>query len=209
MKEIALLNKSGEKIGKVDVSDFIFGVEINTHVIYEAIKAYLANQRQGTNKGKTRSEVSGGGKKPWRQKGTGRARAGSNTSPVWKRGGMAFPPTPRDYTITLPKQVKRLSLFSSLTAKVNENNIVAVDDLSMEEIKTKMAIDILNKVAKEQKRVVIYTEESNRNLFLSLRNVPGVKVNPVQNINTYDIHYSDFVVFTEKALKKFEEVYVK
>ncbi len=209
MKEIALLNKNGEKIGKVDVSDFIFGTEINTHVIYEAIKSYLANQRQGTHKGKTRSEVSGGGKKPWRQKGTGRARAGSNTSPVWKRGGMAFPPKPRDYTITLPKQVKRLALFSSLTAKVNENNIVAVDDLSLGEIKTKTALDILNKIVKDQKKVVIYTEDSNKNLFLSLRNVPGVKVNPVQNINTYDVHYSDFVVFTEKALKKLEEVYVK
>ena len=209
MKEIALLNKSGEKIGKVDVSDFIFGAEINSHVIYEAVKAHLANRRQGTHKGKTRSEVSGGGKKPWRQKGTGRARAGSNTSPVWKRGGMAFPPTPRDYSVRLPKQVKRLALFSSLSAKVKDNNIVAVDDLTIDEIKTKDTLDIINRIVKDRKKVIIYTENSNKNLFLSLRNVHGVKVNPVQNISTYDIHYSDYVVFTEKALKKLEEVYVK
>lgn len=209
MKEIDLVNIKGEKIGTVKVSEFIFDTKINQHAIYEAIKAYLANQRQGTHKGKSRSEVSGGGKKPWKQKGTGRARSGSNTSPIWKRGGMAFPPTPRDYTIRLPKQIKRLALFSSLSLKVANNNIVAVENLNIENIKTKDALDIINNIVKDKKKVIFYTDKINKNLYLSLRNVSKIKVNPINNINTYDIHYSDMVVFSKKALEKIEEVYIK
>lgn len=206
MPKVALYNVSGEQIGDIELSDDIFGIEVNTHVMYEAVKAYLANQRQGTQSAKTRSEVRGGGRKPWRQKGTGRARQGSIRSPQWKGGGVVFAPKPRDYSIRLPKKVKRLALKSAFSSKVESNEIIVVDELNLMTPKTKDMIRILDNL-KVGKKALIVIPGKDENIYKSARNIPGVKTSAVNTLNVYDILNHDSFVITKDAVSKVEEVY--
>ncbi|HAE42406.1 MAG TPA: 50S ribosomal protein L4 [Clostridiales bacterium] len=206
MPKVALYNVSGEQIGDIELSDDIFGIEVNTHVMYEAVKAYLANQRQGTQSAKTRSEVRGGGRKPWRQKGTGRARQGSIRSPQWKGGGVVFAPKPRDYSIRLPKKIKRLALKSAFSSKVESNEIIVVDELNLMTPKTKDMIKILDNL-KVGKKALIVIPGKDENIYKSARNIPGVKTSAVNTLNVYDILNHDSFVITKDAVSKVEEVY--
>ena len=202
---VKVLNMSGSEVGSIDLNENIFGVEVNEHVMHQAVVQYLANQRQGTKSAKTRAEVRGGGRKPWRQKGTGRARQGSIRSPQWTGGGVVFAPKPRDYSFKLNKKVKRLALKSALTTKVNNEKFIVLDELKLNEIKTKEMKKVLD-VLKINKGLVVL-EENNRNVVLSTRNIPNVKTAGVNTINVYDIlKYESFVV-TKEALAKIEEVY--
>ena len=206
MVSVKVLNMSGSEVGSVELNENIFGIEINKHVMHQAVVQYLANQRQGTKSAKTRSEVSGGGKKPWRQKGTGRARQGSIRSPQWTGGGVVFAPKPRDFSFKLNKKVKRLALKSALTSKVNEEKFIVVDQLKLNEIKTKEMKKVLNNLKVNKGLVVL--EDNNKNVLLSTRNIPNVKTASVNTINVYDIlKYETFVV-TKEALQKIEEVYL-
>lgn len=206
MPKVALYNVSGEQIGDIELSDDIFGIEVNTHVMYEAVKAYLANQRQGTQSAKTRSEVRGGGRKPWRQKGTGRARQGSIRSPQWKGGGVVFAPKPRDYSIRLPKKVRRLALKSAFSSKVESNEIIVIDELNMTTPKTKDMIKVLENL-KVGKKALIVIPAKDENIYKSARNIPGVKTSAVNTLNVYDILNHDSFVITKDAVSKVEEVY--
>lgn len=206
MPKVALYNVSGEQIGDIELSDDIFGIEVNTHVMYEAVKAYLANQRQGTQSAKTRSEVRGGGRKPWRQKGTGRARQGSIRSPQWKGGGVVFAPKPRDYSIRLPKKVRRLALKSAFSSKVESNEIIVIDELNMTTPKTKDMIKVLENL-KVGKKALIVIPGKDENIYKSARNIPGVKTSAVNTLNVYDILNHDSFVITKDAVSKVEEVY--
>lgn len=206
MPKVALYNVSGEQIGDIELKDDVFGIEINTHVMYEAVKVYLANQRQGTQSAKTRSEVRGGGRKPWRQKGTGRARQGSIRSPQWKGGGVIFAPKPRDYSMKLPKKIRRLALKSAFSSKVEANEIIVLDALTMEAPKTKEMIKVLGNLKVEKKALVV-TPEKDENVVLSARNIPGVKTAQVSTLNVYDILNHDAFVITKDAVNKVEEVY--
>lgn len=206
MPKVALYNVSGEQIGDIELSDDIFGIEVNTHVMYEAVKAYLANQRQGTQSAKTRSEVRGGGRKPWRQKGTGRARQGSIRSPQWKGGGVVFAPKPRDYSIRLPKKVRRLALKSAFSSKVESNEIIVLDELNMTTPKTKDMIKVLENL-KVGKKALIVIPGKDENIYKSARNIPGVKTSAVNTLNVYDILNHDSFVITKDAVSKVEEVY--
>ena len=207
MPKTALYNIEGKQIGDIELSEDIFGIEINTHVMYEAVKAQLANKRQGTQSAKTRSEVRGGGRKPWRQKGTGRARQGSIRSPQWKGGGVVFAPKPRDYRIELPKKIKRLAMKSAFSAKAAENEIIVVDDIKMDNIKTKEMKKILKNLNAEKKALIVIPER-DENLILSARNIQGVKTAYPNTLNVYDIlNYTSFII-SKEALKKVEEVYV-
>ena len=185
MAKVSVYNIEGKEVGDMELNDAIFGIEINEHVVHLAVVAQLANKRQGTQKAKTRGEVRGGGRKPWRQKGTGHARQGSIRSPQWKGGGVVFAPTPKDYNIRLNKKKRRLALKSALTSRVNENKFIVVDDFKMDEIKTKkMAAVLANfKVSK----ALIVTSEGERNTVLSARNIKGVKAASPKTINVYDI----------------------
>ena len=205
MPKVDLLNIEGKKVGDIVLSDDIFAVEVNEDVMHEVVVNYLANQRQGTQSTKTRSEVRGGGKKPWKQKGTGRARQGSIRAPQWIKGGIALGPKPRSYKYTLNRKVKRLALKSALTTKVLENKIIVLDSLEMEEIKTKTMANILTKLNVEKALVVL--PESNLNVQASARNIPNVKTALVNTINTYDILKYDTFVVTKAAVEKIEEVY--
>ena len=206
MPKVALYNVSGEQIGDIELSDDIFGIEVNTHVMYEAVKAYLANQRQGTQSAKTRSEVRGGGRKPWRQKGTGRARQGSIRSPQWKGGGVVFAPKPRDYSIRLPKKVRRLALKSAFSSKVESNEIIVIDELNMTTPKTKDMIKVLENL-KVGKKALIVIPAKDENIYKSARNIPGVKTSAVNTLNVYDILNHNSFVITKDAVSKVEEVY--
>ncbi|HBH11912.1 MAG: LSU ribosomal protein L4p (L1e) [Clostridiales bacterium 38_11] len=206
MPKVALYNVSGEQIGDIELSDDIFGIEVNTHVMYEAVKAYLANQRQGTQSAKTRSEVRGGGRKPWRQKGTGRARQGSIRSPQWKGGGVVFAPKPRDYSIRLPKKVRRLALKSAFSSKVESNEIIVLDELNMTSPKTKDMIKVLENL-KVGKKTLIVIPGKDENIYKSARNIPGVKTSAVNTLNVYDILNHNSFVITKDAISKVEEVY--
>jgi len=190
----------------VELSDDIFGVEVNTHVMYEAVKNYLANQRQGTQSAKTRGEVRGGGRKPWRQKGTGRARQGSTRSPQWVGGGVVFAPKPRDYSYKLPKRIKRLALKSALSSKVQDNEIIVVDSLVLDKPKTKDMIKVLLNL-KAGKKTLVVIPERDENVILASRNIPGVKTAYVNTINVYDILNCDSFLITRDAVNKVEEVY--
>ncbi len=205
MAQVTVYNKEGKEVGTLELNDAVFGVEVNEHLVHMAVVAQLANKRQGTQKAKTRSEVSGGGRKPWRQKGTGHARQGSTRAPQWKGGGMVFAPTPRDYTIKLNKKEKRAALKSALTSRVNDNKFVVVDDLSFDAIKTKNFKAVMDNLKVSKALVVL--DENSSNAALSARNLPTVKTARVNSINVYDILKYNTVVATKAAVANIEEVY--
>ena len=205
MASISVLNMNGEQVGEMELSDGIFGVEVNEHAVHMAVLQYLANQRQGTKSAKTRAEVSGGGKKPWRQKGTGRARQGSTRSPQWTGGGVVFPPKPRDFSMRLNKKMKRLALKSVLTSKVNEKKIIVLDELALPAIKTKEMKKICGNLKVEKALIVI--KGTDTNIRLSARNIPGIKTAAVNTINVYDILKYDTFVVTKDAVNQIQEVY--
>ena len=205
MANVSVYNMEGKEVGTIELNDAVFGVEVNEHLVHMAVVAQLANKRQGTQKAKTRSEVSGGGRKPWRQKGTGHARQGSTRSPQWTGGGMVFAPTPRDYTITLNKKEKRAALKSALTSRVNENKFVVVDELKFDEIKTKNFKAVMDNLKVSKALVVL--ADNDQNTVLSARNIPEVKTSLVNTINVFDILKYNTVVATKAAVASIEEVY--
>ena len=205
MANVTVFNMEGIEVGTMELNDAVFGVEVNEHLLHLAVVAQLANKRQGTQKAKTRSEVSGGGRKPWRQKGTGHARQGSTRAPQWTGGGVVFAPTPRDYTIRLNKKEKRAALKSALTSRVQNGQFVVVDELKFEEIKTKNFKAIMNNLKVSKALVVL--NENDQNTVLSARNIPEVKTALVNTINVYDILKYNTVVATKAAVASIEEVY--
>ena len=205
MANVSVYNMEGKEVGTIELNDAVFGVEVNEHLVHMAVVAQLANKRQGTQKAKTRSEVSGGGRKPWRQKETGHARQGSTRSPQWTGGGMVFAPTPRDYTITLNKKEKRAALKSALTSRVNENKFVVVDELKFDEVKTKNFKAVMNNLKVSKALVVL--ADNDQNTVLSARNIPEVKTSLVNTINVFDILKYNTVVATKAAVASIEEVY--
>ena len=205
MANVSVYNMEGKEVGTIELNDAVFGVEVNEHLVHMAVVAQLANKRQGTQKAKTRSEVSGGGRKPWRQKGTGHARQGSTRSPQWTGGGMVFAPTPRDYTITLNKKEKRAALKSALTSRVNENKFVVVDELKFDEVKTKNFKAVMNNLKVSKALVVL--ADNDHNTVLSARNIQEVKTSLVNTINVFDILKYNTVVATKAAVASIEEVY--
>ena len=205
MANVSVFNLEGNEVGTLELNDAVFGVEVNEHLVHMAVVAQLANKRQGTQKAKTRSEVSGGGKKPWRQKGTGHARQGSTRAPQWTGGGVVFAPTPRDYTIRLNKKEKRAALKSALTSRVNENKFIVVEAMNFDEIKTKKFVEVMNNLKASKALVVL--EGENKNVVLSGRNIPTVKVTATNEINTYDVLKYETLVVTKAAVEKLEEVY--
>ena len=205
MANVKVFNMSGSEVGSIELNDSIFAVEVNTHVMHQAVVQYLANKRQGTQSALTRAEVRGGGRKPWRQKGTGRARQGSTRSPQWTGGGVVFAPKPRDYSFKLNKKVKRLALKSALTTKVNDGKFVVVDEINLPEMKTKEMVKVLNNLNVNKSLVVL--EDANEKAVVAARNIPTVKTASVSTINVYDILKYDSVVVTKAAGEKIEEVY--
>ncbi len=205
MANISVFNIEGKEVGSIELNDAVFGVNVNEHLVHMAVVAQLANKSQGTQKAKTRSEVSGGGRKPWKQKGTGHARQGSTRSPQWKGGGVVFAPTPRDYTINLNKKEKRIALKSALTSRVLENKFIVVDDFAMSEIKTKKMQQTLNNL--NVKKALVVCAENEKNTVLSVRNIYGVKAASPKTINVYDILKYNTVVASKDAVKTIEEVY--
>ena len=206
MPKVDLYNMEGKVVGDIELSENVFGAEVNEDVLYLAVESYLANQRQGTQSTKTRSEVRGGGIKPWKQKGTGRARQGSIRAPQWIKGGIALGPKPRTYTIKLTKKVKRLALKSALSSKVNDNNIVVVDEINFSEIKTKNMVNVLNNLKLETNALIVLGEK-NENVVRSAKNIPNVKTAYVNTINVYDILKYNKFIMTKEAAAKIEEVY--
>ncbi len=205
MANVAVYNMEGSEVGTVEISDAIFGVKINEHLVHMAVLQQLANKRQGTQKAKTRAEVRGGGRKPWRQKGTGHARQGSTRAPQWRHGGVVFAPVPRDYSFKVNRKEKRIALKSALTSRVTENKFIVLDELKLDEIKTKKFVGILNNL-KLQKALVVMNGV-DQNVILSARNIPMVKTAQVNTINVYDILKYDTFVVTKDALRAIEEVY--
>ena len=205
MANVSVYNMEGNEVGKMDLNDAVFGVEVNEHLVHMAVVAQLANNRQGTQKAKTRSEVSGGGRKPWRHKGTGHARQGSTRAPQWTGGGIVFAPTPRDYTIRLNKKEKRAALKSALTSRVLENKFIVVDELKLDEIKTKKFQNVLNNLKVNKALVVV--DENSDNVVKSAKNIQSVKTAYVNTINVYDILKYNTVVATKAAVANIEEVY--
>ena len=205
MANVSVYNKEGKEIDTLELNDAVFGVEVNEHLVHMAVVAQLANNRQGTQKAKTRSEVSGGGRKPWRQKGTGHARQGSTRAPQWTGGGIVFAPTPRDYTIRLNKKEKRAALKSALTSKVQGSSLIVVDELKFDEIKTKNFANVMNNLKVEKGLVVI--ADNDTNVVMSARNVADVDTTLVNTINVYDVMKAKTVVLTKAAVAKIEEVY--
>ena len=205
MANVSVFNMEGKEVGTMELNDAVFGVEVNEHLVHMAVVAQLANKRQGTQKAKTRSEVSGGGRKPWRQKGTGHARQGSTRAPQWTGGGVVFAPTPRDYTIRLNKKEKRAALKSALTSRVNENKFIVVDELKFDEIKTKKFRNVMDNLKVSKALVVL--ADNDQNTVLSARNIADVKTASVGTINVYDILKYNTVVATKAAVASIEEVY--
>ncbi len=205
MASVAVYNIEGKEVGKLDLNDAIFGVEINEHLVHAAVVSQLANKRQGTQSAKTRAEVSGGGRKPWRQKGTGHARQGSTRSPQWTGGGVVFAPKPRDYSIQLNKKERQLALKSVLTSKVNDKKFIVVDELKFDDVKTKNFVAVLNKL--EVRKALVVTKDVETNVVLSARNIPTVKTSVANTINVYDILKYDTMVITKDAVAAIEEVY--
>jgi len=205
MATLAVYNTDGKEVEKIDLSDDIFGVEINETLVHKAVVTYLANNRQGTQSALTRAEVSGGGKKPWRQKGTGHARQGSTRSPQWTGGGVVFAPKPRDYDKKMNKRERQIALFSALTSKVQNDKMIVVDELSMEAPKTAKFVEILKNLKAEKALVV--TKDKNDNVVLSARNIPDVATTISGSINVYDILKYDSLVITKDAARAIEEVY--
>ena len=205
MANVSVYNMEGKEVGTLELNDAVFGVEINEHLVHLAVVAQLANKRQGTQKAKTRSEVSGGGRKPWRQKGTGHARQGLTRSPQWKGGGVVFAPTPRDYTIRLNKKEKRAALKSALTSRVQEHKFIVVDELKFDEIKTKKFRGVMDNLKVSKALVVL--ADNDQNTVLSARNLADVKTAQASTINVYDILKYNTVVATKAAVASIEEVY--
>ena len=205
MAKVSVYNMEGSQVGDIELNDAVFGVEVNEHLVHMAVVAQLANKRQGTQKAKTRAEVSGGGRKPWRQKGTGHARQGSTRAPQWTGGGVVFAPTPRDYTIKLNKKERRLALKSVLTSRVQENKFIVVDSIKMDEIKTKTFANALNNLKVNKALVVL--NENDQNVVMSAKNIPSVKTALTNTINVYDILKYDTVVIDKAAVATIEEVY--
>ena len=205
MANVSVYNMEGKEVGKMELNDAVFGVKINEHLVHMAVVQTLANKRQGTQKAKTRSEVSGGGRKPWRQKGTGHARQGSTRAPQWKGGGVVFAPVPRDYSFKLNKKEKQAALKSVLTSRVQENKLIVLDELKLDEIKTKKFKEVMDNLKVEKAMVVI--GEQDQNVICSARNLPKVSTAVAENINVYDILKGDTLVITKDAVAKIEEVY--
>ena len=206
MPQVTVFDMTGKSVGEMTLSDAIFGIEPNTSVMHAAVVNYLANQRQGTQSTLTRSVVSGGGRKPWKQKGTGRARQGSTRAPQWTHGGIALGPKPRDYSYELPKKVKRLALKSAFSAKVADNNLIVVDNIAVEGYKTKAVAEMLSNLGADKKALIVMPEVDAK-LIKSAANIPGVKTALVNTINVYDILNCDKFIVAKSALEKIEEVY--
>ena len=205
MANVSVYNIEGKEVGTIDLNDAVFGVEVNEHLVHMAVVSQLANKRQGTQKAKTRSEVSGGGRKPWRQKGTGHARQGSTRAPQWTGGGVVFAPTPRDYSFKVNKKERRAALKSALTSRVEEKKFIVVDEINFDEIKTKKFQDVLNNLSVSKALVVL--EDGNKNAELSARNIADVKTAKTNTINVYDILKYNTVIATKAAVQAIEEVY--
>ena len=205
MAKVSVYNIEGKEVDSIELNDSIFGVEINEHLVHLAVLQQLANKRQGTQKAKTRSEVSGGGRKPWRQKGTGHARQGSTRAPQWKGGGVVFAPTPRDYSFKINKKEKALAIKSALTSRVEANKLIVLDELNFGEIKTKNMVNVLNNL--KVNKALVVTGEKNENVSLSARNIEGVRTTVSNSISVYDILKFDTLVLTRDAVQKIEEVY--
>ena len=205
MANVSVYNIEGKEVGTIDLNDAVFGVEVNEHLVHMAVVSQLANKRQGTQKAKTRSEVSGGGRKPWRQKGTGHARQGSTRAPQWTGGGVVFAPTPRDYSFKLNKKERRAALKSALTSRVEEKKFIVADEINFDEIKTKKFQDVLNNLSVSKALVVL--EDGNKNAELSARNIADVKTAKTNTINVYDILKYNTVIATKAAVQAIEEVY--
>ena len=205
MANVAVYNMEGKEVGKLDLNDAVFGVEVNEHLVHMAVLQQLANNRQGTQKAKTRSEVRGGGRKPWRQKGTGHARQGSTRAPQWTGGGVVFAPVPRDYSFKINKKEKRAALKSALTSRVQENKLIVVDELKLDEIKTKKFAQVMKNLNVDKALVVI--NENDQNIVMSAKNIPTVKVAQTNTINVFDILKYSTVVVTKDAVATIEEVY--
>lgn len=205
MTKIQMINVEGQPVEELELKDEIFDIEVNEHAVYLVVKNILANRRQGTQSAKTRAEVRGGGRKPWRQKGSGRARHGSIRSPIWKGGGITFAPKPRDYSYTTPKKVRRLAMKSALTSKVQAGELVVVDQITMDEPKTKAMAGYLKAMGVDSKALLVV--EDNKNAVLSARNIPGVETSRADSLNVYDILKYDKLVLTKAALDRVQEVY--
>ena len=205
MATVAVYNIEGKEVDKIDLNDNIYGVEINENIVHKAVVTYLANQRQGTQSAKTRSEVSGGGRKPWRQKGTGHARQGSTRSPQWTGGGVVFAPKPRDYSVKMNKREKQIALFSALSSKVQDSKFIVVDDLTLDEVKTAKFVEVLKNL--KANKALVVTKDKNENVILSSRNIPNVDTIMSSTINVYDILKHDSLVITKDAALAIEEVY--
>ena len=205
MPKVALYNIAGKSVGEIELSEEVFGIEVNTAAMHAAVRAYLANQRQGTQSALTRAEVSGGGIKPWKQKGTGRARQGSTRSPQWRHGGVVFAPKPRDYRINLNRKVKRLALKSALTSKVNEKSIIVFDALDLSAPKTKEMVKVLSAV--NVNRALVVLPEKNETVERAASNIQGVKTTLVGTLNTYEVLKYETLILTKDSLAKIEEVY--
>ena len=205
MANVSVYNMEGKEVGTMELSDAVFGVEVNEHLVHLAVVQQLANNRQGTQKAKTRSEVSGGGRKPWRQKGTGHARQGSTRSPQWTGGGVVFAPTPRDYSLKLNKKEKRLALKSALTSRLQENKLIVVDELKFDEVKTKNFKQVMDNLKVEKGLVIL--AENDANTVLSARNLASIDTTLTSQINVYDIMKAGTIVLTKDSAAKIEEVY--
>ena len=205
MAKVSVYNMEGKEVGTIELNDAVFGVEVNEHLVHMAVVQQLANNRQGTQKAKTRSEVSGGGRKPWRQKGTGHARQGSTRSPQWTGGGVVFAPVPRDYSFKINKKEKRAALKSALTSRVLDNKLIVVDELKLDEIKTKKFQAVMDNL--KVKKALVVIADNDEKITMSARNIPTVKTALVNSINVYDILKGDTLVLTKDAVAKIEEVY--
>ncbi len=206
MPKINMINMKGESAGEIELNPEIFDIEINEHAVYTVVKNLLANRRQGTHSAKTRAEVRGGGRKPWRQKGTGRARQGSIRSPQWKGGGVVFAPKPRDYSYTTPKKIRRLAMKSVLTSKVQEKELIVLDSLSLENPKTKDMVEILNAIQADKKALIVINRP-DENIIKSARNIPTVMTTNANTLNVYDILKYNSLIITKDALDEIEEVF--
>ena len=208
MANVNIYNMNGDVVGSMELNDKIFGAEVNKSVLHSVVRAYLLNQRQGTQSTLTRTEVSGGGRKPWRQKGTGRARQGSTRSPQWTHGGVALGPKPRSYRVSINKKVKRVAMLSALSSKVQAGELIVVDNIALAEYKTKSVVAMLKALGAEKKAYIV-TEEINPVFVKSAANIPAVKTTPVNAINVYDIRNSNKMVVSKQAVMKIEEVYAE
>ncbi len=206
MAKVSVYNMEGKEVGTMDLNDAVFGVEVNEHLVHMAVVQHLANKRQGTQKAKTRAEVSGGGRKPWRQKGTGHARQGSTRSPQWTHGGVVFAPVPRDYSFKMNKNEKRVALKSALTDKVQNNQLIVVDELKMDEKKTKKFAEVMQNLKATRKALVVLADQ-DENVILSARNLAEVSTTVSNLINTYDVVNAKTLVLTKDAVTKIEEVF--